>query len=379
MAEQHFDVIVVGVGGMGSAACFELARRGRRVLGLEQFALGHDRGSSHGQTRIIRTAYYEHPSYVPLLRRSFERWYDLEQRQGVHLLTPCPLLSVGEPEGEMLRGIRASAREHDLKVEALDAAELRRRYPQFTFEPQYAGLLEHAAGYLAVEQCVLAHLREAESLGAEIHAEEPVQHWSADARGVTVETGRGRYRADKLVLTAGPWATELLQDLGVRLTVMRQVAMWFGTTDDSRFHRGRFPLFVIQLSSGYFYGFPLLSRREGLKTAMHYGAPELDHPDAIDRTVGPADEERLRVFLRQCLPAVDGPVRRSSVCIYTLTPDRHFVLDLHPRHGNVAVAAGFSGHGFKFAAVVGEILADLVEQGRTDLPIGQFRVGRPRQ
>ncbi len=376
MSDGNFDVIVIGVGGMGSAALFELARRGRRVLGLEQFEPGHDRGSSHGQTRIIRTAYYEHPAYVPLVRRAFERWYDLEQRQGRHLLTECGLLSVGLPDTEVIRGVRASAAEHRLPVEALSADDLRRRFPQFRFGHEYVGLLEQSAGFLYVEECVLAHVREAQNLGAVVRTREPVLSWQADQGGVTVRTHTGHYSAAKLVITAGPWAGRLLAAWGNRLTVMRQVVLWCGTRDDRQFRRSVFPLFVAETPGGIFYGFPVLDAAEGMKTAQHYGAPELRDPEEIDRTIRPQDEETIRRFHREHLPAVDGPVRRASVCIYTLTPDRHFLIDLHPEHPNVVLAAGFSGHGFKFASVVGEILADLAENGRTELPIEMFQRSR---
>jgi sarcosine oxidase len=376
MSDGTFDVIVLGVGGMGSAAACELACRGRRVLALEQFTPGHDRGSSHGQTRIIRTAYYEHPAYVPLVRRAFQRWSDLEQRQGRRLLTECPLLTIGLPDGEMIRGVRASAVEHQLPVERLTAGDLRQRFGQFRVGDDHVGLLERSSGFLAVEECVLAHVREAQKLGAEVRAGEAVLSWQAEAGGVTVQTSAGRYSAARLVITAGPWAGRLLGDCGVRLTVMRQVALWFGTRDDEAFRPGPFPMFILDTPAGYFYGFPAINPSEGMKVARHYGAPEVAGPEEIDRSLHPDDEDNVRCFLREHLPAADGPLRRSSVCIYTLTPDRHFLIGLHPEHPNVALAAGFSGHGFKFAPVVGEILADLVETGRTDWPIDMFRLDR---
>jgi sarcosine oxidase len=378
MSDGIFDVIVIGVGGMGSAAAFELARRGRRVLGLEQFTPGHDRGSSHGQTRIIRTAYYEHPAYVPLVRGAFQRWRDLEQRQGCRLLTECPLLTLGLPDGEMIRGVRASAAEHRLPVEHLGPRDIRQRFPQFRMGDKYVGLLERSAGFLAVEECVLAHARAAEQLGAHLHSGETVLSWHAAAGGVTVHTTAGRYSASRLVITAGPWAGGLLGARGARLTVMRQVALWFGTRDDQALRTGPFAMFILDTPAGYCYGFPVLDPADGMKVARHYGAPELPGPEEIDRTLRPDDEEKVRSFLREHLPAADGPVRRSSVCIYTLTPDRHFLIGLHPDYPNVALAAGFSGHGFKFAPVVGEILADLVEAGRTEWPIDLFRLDRFR-
>jgi sarcosine oxidase len=375
---SSFDVIVVGVGGMGSAACCELARRGRHVLGLEQFSLGHDRGSSHGQTRIIRTAYFEHPDYVPLVRRSFEGWYDLEQRQGRHLLTECGCLTIGRPESVLVQGVRASAEQHGLPVEHLSPTDLHRRFPPFQFPPDYLGILERSAGFLAVEQCVLAHAREAQKLGAVLHAGEAVFDWQVGGGGVTVRTSAGRYSAARLVLTAGPWAGRLLAGRSAPLTVMRQVAQWFGTRDDRRFRRDVFPLFIADVPAGYFYGFPVVDTALGLKVAQHYGAAELSDPDAIARTATAEDEAAVRGFLNEHLPDVDGPVRHASVCTYTLTPDRHFLIDRHPDHPEVVFAAGFSGHGFKFAPVIGEILADLVEVGRTDWPLELFKLSRFR-
>jgi sarcosine oxidase len=375
MSDGTFDVIVVGVGGMGSAAACELARRGRRVLALEQFAIGHDQGSSHGHTRIIRQAYYEHPDYVPLVRRAFARWYDLEQRQGIHLLTGCGCLSIGKRDSELILGVQRSAREHSLPIEDYSPLELRREFPQFQFDDEYVAVLERTAGFLYVEECVRAHVREAQRHGAVVRDNEPVKSWQATSAGVEIHTDRGRYSAAKLVLTSGPWAGQLLAARGARLSVMRQVPMWFGTRDDAAFRRDVFPLYIADTPEGYFYGFPVLDQN-GAKVARHYGAPELNRPAEVTREIVPADEEPLRGFLRDHLPGIDGPLRRTAVCIYTLTPDRHFVIDLHPDHRNVAIAAGFSGHGFKFASVVGEVLADLADTGRTDLPISMFRADR---
>ena len=370
-----FDAIVVGLGGMGSAALFELARRGRRVLGLEQFVPGHDQGSSHGQTRIIRQAYYEHPAYVPLVRRAYERWYDLEQRQGVHLLTTSACLSVGPPDGELVSGVRRAADEHSLLIEALTAVELRRRFPAFRFGDDYAAIVEPTAGFLNVEECVKAHVRAAVDLGAVVQSGERVVSWRADGTSEEVFTAQGRHVAAQLILTAGPWAEELLDRHGAALTVMRQVPMWFQTKDDRLFRRDQFPVFIAETPAGAYYGLPAING-DGVKVACHYGAPELPGPAAIDRTITDADEVPVRRFLREHLPAADGPRRRAAVCIYKLTPDRQFIIDRHPDHTNVAVAAGFSGHGFKFASVVGEILADLIETGKTALPIDLFRIGR---
>jgi sarcosine oxidase len=370
-----FDVIVIGLGGMGSAAACKLAERGARVLALEQFSPGHERGSSFGQTRIIRKAYYEDPAYVPLVCRAYQGWYDLEQRQGKHLLTECPCLSVGPPDSPLLTGVRRSAREHGLPVETLSAGEVMGRFPAFRLGEDCAGVLERSAGFLYVDECVAAHAAEALELGAELHYQEPVLKWQAGPGGVSVQTSAGNYSAGRLVLTAGPWAGQLLANWGACLTVMRQVVLWFGAADLAAFRRDVFPVFIAQTPGGHFYGIPAIDAN-GVKVARHYGAPELPGPEAIARDVTPADEEPVRAFLRQYLPAADAPRRRGAVCTYTLTPDRHFLIDTHPEHPTVQLAAGFSGHGFKFAPVVGEVLADLALAGRTPWPINLFRISR---
>lgn len=370
-----FDAIVIGVGGMGSAACFELARRGAKVLGLEQFPLVHDLGSSHGRTRIIRTAYYEHPDYVPLARRSFEGWYELERLRGVHLLTQCGCLSIGKPDSEVVTGVRKAAERHRLVIENLSAQALQLRFPPFRFSDEYLGVLEHEAGFLYVEECVRAHIDAAKQYGAAIQAEEPVVAWSAGSKEVSVTTAKGSYRAAKLVITAGPWAGSVLAKLGSSLRVMRQSVFWFGTQDDLAFQRDRFPVYIAEVPEGCFYGFPAIDGF-GHKMARHYGAPELMSPDQIVREISLEDERPPREFLKRHLPWANGPVRQTQTCIYTLSPDRHFIIDVHPERANVVFATGFSGHGFKFAPVVGEILADLAQQGATALPIGLFRFSR---
>jgi sarcosine oxidase len=372
---QSFDVIVLGVGGMGSAVCFELAARGRRVLGLEQFPLVHDRGSSHGHTRIIRTAYAEGPAYVPLVRRAFEKWYDLEQLTGRHLLTECPCLNAGAPGSEHVEGVRTSVREHKLAADELTGDEINRRFPAFNFPSDYRAVIEQAAGFLYVEECVRAHIDSAVSLGAEIHAEEPVRAWKVVGDGVEVTTEKGTYRAAKLVVTAGAWATKLLADIGVPLVVMRQVLTWFDVSARAeRFRRDTFPIFIADVPDGPFYGLPAIDRF-GLKVARHYNAPELPDPDGVNWNTNDTDIAPIRAFLDTFIPGV-GQLTKAQVCMYTVTPDHHFVVDTHPRFPQVSVACGFSGHGFKFATTVGEIMADLAEQGTTKHDIAPFSVKR---
>lgn len=371
------DVIVLGLGGMGSAAASALARRSAKVLGFEQFPFAHHRGSSHGHTRIIRTAYYEHPAYVPLVRRAFTLWHELEQRTGRHLLTACPCLNIGAADSEVVTGVRAAAAEYNLPVETLSAPEVERRFPAFRLPADAVGVLEHASGFLYVEDCVRAHLDDAIAHGAELHAETPVISWKSADNSVEVTTATGTHTAAKLVVTAGAWATRLLADIGVSLTVMRQVLQWFDPGPAlPDFARDRFPIFLLDTAEGSFYGLPAIDRR-GVKVARHYGAPELPSPDGVDWQPTPADTEPVAAFLAKHLPTAGRP-SAAEVCMYTLTPDRHFVIDRHPAFPNVAVACGFSGHGFKFAPTVGEVLADLTLDGGTKHPIGLFSANRFR-
>ncbi len=373
--KNAFDVIVLGVGGMGSATCFELARRGLRVLGLEQFPLVHARGSSHGHTRIIRTAYAEHPGYVPLVRRAFTRWYELEQFTGRHLLTGCPCLNIGSPDSEHIAGVRASVREHGLAATEMSADEIVSRYPAFRMPEHFMGVVENEAGFLYVEACVQAHIDAALSLGAEIHGEEGVREWNVVGDGVEVTTDRGNYRAAKLIITAGAWATRLLAAIGVPLAVMRQTLLWFDIAHrETEFHRGAFPIFIADVEGGAFYGLPAIDGF-GLKVAGHYGAPELPNPDGVNWEITAADVAVMRTTLDEYIPGV-GSLTKGNVCMYTVTPDRHFVIDRHPAHPQVVLACGFSGHGFKFASAVGEVLADLVQHNRTPHGIEMFSMRR---
>ena len=367
---ERFDVIVVGVGGMGSATCYQLARRGVRVLGLEQFNVPHDKGSSHGYSRMIRTAYYEHPDYVPLLQRSFQLWKQLEDEALAKLLHVTGGLYLGRPDGEIVAGSLRSCKTHGLAYELHARHELLNLYPQFHVPEEYVGLFEYQAGFLLPELAIGAHVDLAMRHGAEIHGNEPVTSWASDARGATVTTAQRTYHADEVVFCGGAWSDKLVTDLGVKLTVTRQVLGWVQPRRRDYFQLGVLPVWAIDNHDGTIhYGFPLAPDSPGLKIAHHGPGPAAD-PDTIDRAPRAGDEETFRPTLRRHLPDADGPLVSMRTCMYTNSPDHHFIIDRHPRHPRVTIACGFSGHGFKFASVVGEALADLTTKGRTDLPIG---------
>lgn len=369
MAEDY-DVIVVGVGAMGSATCWQLARRGVRVLGLEQFDLPHAQGSSHGYSRITRTAYYEHPDYVPLLQRSHALWRELERETGEKILHMVGGLYLGPADGPLVSGSLKSARAHGLAHEILDRAEIGRRFPQFEVPAMWQAMLEPEAGFLRPELAVSAMVTQALRCGADIHGHEEVMAWNDERGGVAVRTTRGTYRARHLVMTSGPWSSQLLQDLGIELVVTRQVLGWVWPQDWAAFRYGAFPIWMIdRLDGSVYYGFPIITDGPGLKVALHAPMRPTD-PDRVIRGILPGDEETFRAALRTYLPRANGPLLSLRTCLYTNSPDGNFILGAHPRHPAVFVAAGFSGHGFKFASVVGEALADLAQTGTTSLPIG---------
>jgi sarcosine oxidase len=367
---RSFDVIVAGAGGMGTAAAAHLARRGASVLALDRFPPGHARGSSHGQTRLIRLAYFEHPDYVPLLRRARELWRALECDSGTPLLTECGLLSSGPADGDVIAGTLRSAREHDLTVEAMTAREAMRRWPAFAIPAEWQSVFEAEAGHLAVEACVRAHAEVAVRHGAVIEADHDIRGWRMEGGSVLVETSRETVAANRLVLCPGPWAADLLRLPAIPFTVLRKSLFWYPPSAGlSTAIAAALPTFAFDTPRGFFYGFPALDDR-GLKLAEHTGGRVVADPQHVDRAIDATEQATIEGWLADHLPGVGRARTAHEVCLYTMSPDHHFVVGLHPAHPQVAVAAGFSGHGFKFASVIGEVLADLALTGTTPHPIG---------
>lgn len=370
-----YDVIVLGTGGVGSAACYHLAKRGARVLGLDQFPGGHDRGSSHGDTRVIRQAYFEHSDYVPLLLRAYELWRELEGETGADLLHQVGLLQVGPPEGFVVRGVLEAARLHGLVVQSLSGKEVPRRFPGFRAAEGAVGVFEPAAGYLRVERCVLTHLAAATSHGAEFRFGVTAHGFEEAVSGVRVLTDKGDFSAAKLVVTAGPWAPQLLADVGVPLVVRRKHLYWFPTNERSYHQSNGCPTYLYEVPSGVFYGFPQIDE-SGVKMAEHSGGEVVNDPKNDPRLLDEVDLARVEAFKTEHLPGVGSPMQRRGVCFYTMTPDEHFLVDRHPRNDHAFFAAGLSGHGFKFTSVLGEVMADLALSGQTTLPVEFLGLGR---
>lgn len=373
-----YHTIIVGLGAMGSAAAYQLAKRGSRVLGLEKFTPAHANGSSHGRSRIIRQAYFEGAEYVPLLLRAYELWRELEHASGESLLRITGGLMIGVADSHTVSGALHSAQHHGLAYELLDAAELQRRYPPFRPRPHDVALYEHNAGVLLPEAGVLAHQRGATTYGAELHFDEAVLEWTATNQGVRVVTARGSYKAEQLILSPGAWAPQLMADLNLPLVVERQVLYWFVPQGgDAPYQPERFPIYIWDIGNGLqLYGFPAEQHAPfGVKVA-YFRKGGTTTPDAVDRTVHGDEIRDIRADLARFIPTLDGELVDARTCMYTTTPDEHFILGLHPRHANVILASPCSGHGYKFASVIGEVLADLATNGTTHHPIALFDPAR---
>ncbi len=375
---ENFDVIVLGVGAMGAATCWHLARRGVRVLGLEQNGIPNSLGSSHGYSRAIRLAYFEHGDYVPLLKRAWELWQDLETVSEQTLLYKTGCLYLGPPDSELIRGSRHSAQTHGLPHQSLSRQAIADRFGQFQVPDDFIGLFETRGGTLRPEASIAAMALEALRSGAVLHGSATVTQWQASPGGVTVQTAQGQtYRAAHLVISGGAWSSRLIEGLGVPLTVTRQVLGWVWPQTPEPFSlEAGFPTWAIEHGSEFHYGFPMLPDNPGFKIARHSPLGEITTPETVRRAATLEDEETFRPALARFFPLADGPTLAVRTCLYTNSPDGHFILDRHPDHANVTVACGFSGHGFKFAPVIGEALADLATSDTTALPIAFLRLER---
>ena len=375
-----YDVAVIGLGAMGGAAAWQLAQRGVRVIGFDRYHPPHALGSSHGESRAIREAYYEDPSYVPFVRRAYELWDELSAAVGQPLLRRTGAIMIGDEDGVLVPGARASAEQHGIAHEVLDAAEIRRRFPVMEVRDPTIGVLEQRAGLLDVEACVQAQLEQAARHGAELHFNEPIERWRPldldDAESpIEIVTSRGVVVANRLILTAGAWNAGLVRRLNLPLRVTRQVMMWFRPrARAAAFEPGALPVWLWERAwQDFHYGFPNLGH--GFKLGNHHPAAEVA-PTDYDRSITAQDEADIRAWLADTFPDANGELLRAEACLYTRTPDAHFLLDLHPKRPNIAIASPCSGHGFKFAPAIGEALADLSLEGRTRHDLHLFTIDR---
>jgi len=377
MNGNHFDVIVIGVGSMGSSTCYQLAKSGLKVLGLEQFSIPHEKGSHGGQSRIIRKAYFEHPDYVPLLERAYASWHELEAATGEKIYHETGLLYMGLKDNPLITGVRQSASLYSIPLDSLGVAELKKRYPVFSVPDQMEILFEPAAGLLLPEKIIPLYAALARKMGAVIHEGENIIDWQLEGDSVVVKTSKTNYRADRLVLSAGAGMGRLLPAFKPNLTVTRQVMGWVKPLDPAAFRKHAFPCWTLAEPNGHsiFYGFPALDDVDaigpkGFKLAYHGQGEETSY-DKIDRIPDASDERLLLDFLNRYMPGTAATAAALKTCRYTNTPDEHFILGQLPgTAGKVSVASCCSGHGFKFSSVVGEILRDLTLHGQTDMPVG---------
>lgn len=371
------DVVVLGVGGFGSACLAHLARRGISVLGVDQFLPGHDRGSSHGETRIIRQAYYEHMDYVPLVLRAYDQWRELEAESGRSLMEICGLALAGPSDGEAIQGSRLAAKLHGAEIQDLSPRDAADRLSGFQIPEGFEVVFEPPGGFLQVEDSIRCQVDQAISHGAQLAIGEVVESWSSSGDAVTVQTNRGTIEAASLVITAGAWASSLLLDIDrvPDIQVLRKVLLWNPVRTQSYTVETGGCGFLFEMPHGTFYGFPSLDGKT-LKLAEHSGGVPVADPHTLDRSLTDADVSPVAKFVRQVMPDLDQKPARHAVCMYSMSPDGHFIVDRHPDFSNVVFGAGFSGHGFKFTPVIGEALADLALEGATDLPIDFLNLDR---
>ena len=371
-----YDAIVLGVGSMGAATCYHLAKQGHHVLGLEQFDIPHEFGSHAGQSRIIRKAYFEHPDYVPLMERAYQNWRSLEEETGAQLYVKTGLLYFGKPEHALIKGVRESATKYSIRVDDISEQQQVTRFPQFTIPSGYERLIEPDAGFVTPERSVLLYTQRALQLGATIRTKEKTLEWKKSGSTIQVRTAKGTYQCKKLIITAGPWASKMVPGLSNNLKVTRQMIAWVKPKNWNNFELGNIPCWTIadHERPGIYYGFPILPVDKfggpiGLKLAHHFHGTVSD-PDSINRTPTAEDEANLVYALNKFMPEAYESTHVMKTCMYTNTPDENFILDFVPGYQDVVIATGFSGHGFKFASVVGEIMTDLAMKGSTELPIG---------
>ncbi len=371
----HFDVIVIGVGSMGSSACYHLAQRGYKVLGIEQFDITHEYGSHAGQSRIIRKAYFENSDYVPLLNRAYENWKSFEEETATQIYFPTGLLYFGPFDHLLLKGVKQSASLYNIELDRVDTTRATQRFPEFTIPGDFEILFEPNAGFVTPEKAIRLYTNQAIKNGAEILTQEKVLNWERDGNGLVVTTDKNIYRSDKLIITAGAWAGKMIPGLFDKIRITRQLIAWVKPGNWNDYTLDNFPCWLMadDKRPGCYYGFPILPESKfgapiGLKLAHHYPAFTTD-PDHVNRQITPGDEEDLKYVLDKYFHDV-FEILSYKICLYANSPDEDFIIDHLPGYDDhVVVACGFSGHGFKFVSVIGEILADLAIEGESKLPI----------
>ena len=377
---QKFDAIVLGAGGMGSAAAYYLATSGQKVLLLEQFELNHQKGSSYGVSRVIRCT-YDNPIYIELMRAAYPLWLTLEKESGEQLYVKTGGLDFGYPNQETFQTLKKSMDQAELDYEYLKADEVSQRFPQFCLADGMAAMFQAETGLLRASHCVLAHLRLAQQRGATVVDRAGVKQIIPHAASVEIQTATETYQAERLIITAGSWSKALLASIGIDLPlkIMPCQLGFFQPQEPEAFKPGRFPVFLAHMNGDYGempYGIPHEDETLGLKLSTFYGWETVENPSEVDYTPSAQWLERMRNFSRQYIRGAAGATISTRRCLYTLTPDKHFIVDRHPSYAHIVLGAGFSGHGFKFSTLMGKILAQLALAGKTDYDISLFKLSR---
>lgn len=375
VSPDRYDAIVVGVGGMGSAAVYRLAERGLDVLGIERFDVPHTHGSSHGSTRIVRLTQPEDPTYVPLARAAYDNWDELERKTGRDLITTTGSIHASSPDDDLFADAKRSVEAHDIEHAILTGREVHERFPGYDLPSEYRAVYQPDGGFVDCEQAVIAHVEAAHAEGATIRARERLLDWRETNDGVRLKTDKGVYEADDVVFATGAWTGDILPDLGFDLTPVRRIMAWLQPEKPEQFDSENFPVFSVAGDEGDGYGFPIHDV-PGFKIGREPSLPNAVHPDGMTQEPTMVEEELHRNLAEAYFPDGCGPTLRLRTCVYTKSADGHFVLGPHPNHDAVHVAAGFTGHGFKFTAIVGEILADFVINGDTDYTLDLHRIER---
>jgi len=371
--KKTYDILVLGLGGMGSAIAYELAKRGVSVCGVEQYSARHNKGGTHGESRIIRKAYPEKPDYVPLLNRSYELWDELEQHWPEELRNECGFLVAAPGDSPYLQDLDNAYQQHPTQHEQWNASEVRQHFPQFSLPESYRAYFDPFGGFLHVGRCLMAHQKLAERHGADLSFDEAVQSWESSENGITLKTNKQIVQAKKLIIASGAWMKPELAKYDIQLKIWRRVIFWYG--EQLQFAPERFPSFVIEHQSTGFYGLPAVSDK-GVKIGEHNIPFEIEKPEDADQPLTDHEEEVINRCVADIFPMLGSRHQFVKTCLYAVTPDHHFILDQHPEHENVLLAGGFSGHGYKFATVVGEVMTDLALEGKSNLPIDFLSLGR---
>lgn len=369
-----FDVIVVGLGAAGAATLHRLAQDGVSVLGLEQFSIPNDRSSHHGDNRIIRMAYAENPSYVPMLRSAYDGWRTLEASADVQLLYQTGSLHGGRQGCAEFVGARASSKTHKVAHDVLSGDEVNKRFPGFSFPKDYAFVFQPQGGFVACEDAIEAFVGVAQRHGAHVKTGCAVTSIRPEAEAVRVMSAQGDFLARKVIVCAGPWITRLVPELSSHLRIRRQVVGWFETSGDG-YLPDNFPVFLFEGEGGFMFGFPEF-RRPGLKIGRHHHLEQLCDPATLTKDITAEDKAIMRLPVSRYMPSANGALLKASTCIYSNTPDFHFAIGPHPKSERVLICSACSGHGFKFAPTLGQIMRDLAVEGETQFDLSLHGLDR---